>query len=100
MAVFRFQIKTSGYDLIELICVESFQIFIDWFPFSDVLFTNDTADIYYHPLQENKYVKSEHSSFIFSCCEGSGQSYYTEAKLDATFEAWKCIVMATQLEFG
>lgn len=79
--LFQFQIWTSGYDFIELLCVEScwvsvletfFQILIDWFPFNDVLFTNDTSDIYHHHLQKNKYVKSEHASFISPHCEGSG----------------------------
>jgi hypothetical protein len=82
VAMFQFQFRTSGYDFIELICMEScwmsvletfFQNLIDRFPFSVVLFTNDSADIIcYHHLQKNKYMKSEHFSFIFPCCEGSG----------------------------
>jgi hypothetical protein len=61
VALFRFQIRTGGYDFIELICMAScslpvletvFQVFINRIPFSDVLFTNVTADIiYYHHLQ-------------------------------------------------
>ena len=43
-----------------------FQILINRFLFSDVLFTNDTTHIrYYHHLQKSKYVQSEHSYFIW-----------------------------------